>query len=180
MTMASVDRTAGKVVPPTTRPSDVAQHDVRANDRLPAAGGHKVRLLVFTSLYPNSAQPRHGLFIEGRLRRLVDSGRITATVVAPVPWFPFRHPMFGAYSTFASVPKEEERHGIRIVHPRFPVIPKLGMNVAPFLMYRALLPLLRKLQTGGKDFDLIDAHYFYPDGVAAARLGTAIGKPVVI
>lgn len=148
--------------------------------RADAAGEHKIRLLVFTSLYPNSAQPRHGLFIEGRLRRLVDSERITATVVAPVPWFPFRHPMFGAYSIFASVPKEEERHGIRILHPRYPVIPKLGMNVAPFLMYRALLPVLRELQAGGKDFDLIDAHYFYPDGVAAARLGTAIGKPVVI
>jgi teichuronic acid biosynthesis glycosyltransferase TuaC len=30
------------------------------------------------------------------------------------------------------------------------------------------------------DFDLIDAHYFYPDGVAAALLGRWLGKPVVI
>jgi glycosyltransferase involved in cell wall biosynthesis len=29
-------------------------------------------------------------------------------------------------------------------------------------------------------FDLIDAHYFYPDGVAAAMLGKRLGKPVVI
>ncbi|MEP7185979.1 MAG: glycosyltransferase [Rhodanobacter sp.] len=139
-----------------------------------------IRLLVFSSLYPNAAQPRHGVFVEERLRHLVDSGRITATVVAPVPWFPFRSPMFGAYAAYASVPEEEERYGIKILHPRYPVIPKIGMNVAPFLMFRALLPVLRRLKTNGTAFDLIDAHYFYPDGVAAARLGAALELPVVI
>ena len=43
-----------------------------------------------------------------------------------------------------------------------------------------ILPVLRKLTAEGTDVDLIDAHYFYPDGVAAARLGAAVGKPVVI
>lgn len=143
-------------------------------------GNSVIRLLVFTSLYPNAAQPRHGVFVEERLRHLVGSGRIAATVVAPVPWFPFRHSMFGVYSTFASVPEKEERYGIKILHPRFPVIPKLGMSVAPSLLYRALLPVFRKLMADEVDFDLLDAHYFYPDGVAAARLGAAIGKPVVI
>jgi teichuronic acid biosynthesis glycosyltransferase TuaC len=32
----------------------------------------------------------------------------------------------------------------------------------------------------GEKFDLIDAHYVYPDGVAAVRLGAALGKKVVI
>ena len=32
----------------------------------------------------------------------------------------------------------------------------------------------------GYDFDAIDAHYFYPDGVAAAMLGRYFNKPVVI
>ncbi len=140
----------------------------------------KVRLLVFTGLYPNVAQPRHGVFVEERLRHLVDSGRISATVVAPVPWFPFRNPMFGAYSKFASVPEKEERYGISILHPRYLVIPKVGMSIAATLMFHALLPVVRQLKVSGTEFDLIDAHYFYPDGVAAARLGTVMGKPVVI
>jgi teichuronic acid biosynthesis glycosyltransferase TuaC len=147
---------------------------VAANDQ------RKIRLLVFTSLYPDATRPRHGVFVEERLRHLVDSGRIAATVVAPVPWFPFRHRRFGAYATFARVPRYEERHGIRILHPRYPVIPKLGMNIAPWLMYRALLPVLQNMQASGTEFDLLDAHYFYPDGVAAARLGAAVGLPVVI
>ena len=145
-----------------------------------ANGDRKIHLLVFTSLYPNAAQPRHGVFVEERLRHLVDSGRVAATVVAPVPWFPFRHQRFGAYAAFARVPEHEQRYGIDISHPRYPVIPKLGMSIAPFLMYRALLPVFRKLKASGIDFDLIDAHYFYPDGVAAAKLGTAMNKPVVI
>jgi len=53
------------------------------------------------------------------------------------------------------------------------------MNIAPLLMYRWLLPVLRK-QIDLENFDLIDAHYFYPDGVVAARLGAALGRPVVI
>lgn len=148
--------------------------------KVEADGQRKIRLLVFTSLYPNAAQPRHGVFVEERLRHLVGSGRISATVVAPVPWFPFRSPLFGAYSTFASVPEKEERYGIKILHPRYPVIPKLGMSIASSLMYRALLPVFRKLIAEGTDFDLLDAHYFYPDGVAAVRLGAAIDKPVVV
>lgn len=139
-----------------------------------------IRLLTFSSLYPNAAQPRRGVFVEERLRHLTATGEVSATVVAPVPWFPFRHPRFGAYATYAKVPRREERYGIQILHPRYPVIPKVGMSIAPLLMYRALLPVLRKLRASGTDFDLIDAQYFYPDGVAAARLGAALGKPVVI
>ncbi|TPG05990.1 glycosyltransferase family 4 protein [Rhodanobacter glycinis] len=180
MTTASINIAADQVMPTATKPSRGALRGAAVEGLVPAGGQRKIRLLVFTSLYPNAAQPRHGVFVEERLRHLVDSGRIAATVVAPVPWFPFRSPMFGGYSTFAAVPESEERYGIRILHPRYPVIPKLGMNIAPFLMYRALLPVLRKLRTARTDFDLIDAHYFYPDGVAAARLGAALGRPVVV
>lgn len=143
-------------------------------------GSAPIRLLVFASLYPNAVQPRHGIFVEERLRRLVKTGQVTATVVAPVPWFPFRSSRFGAYAAFARVPALEARHGIRVLHPRYPVIPKVGMHAAPALMYRALLPMMRNLIASGGGFDLIDAHYFYPDGVVAARLGETIGKPVVI
>lgn len=139
-----------------------------------------IRLLVFSSLYPNAVQPRHGVFVEERLRHLVAGGRVSATVVAPVPWFPLRSERFGAYANYARVPAREERHGIEVLHPRYPVIPKFGMNVAPALMYRALLPFMRKLLAAGTACDVLDAHYFYPDGVAAARLGHALGKPVVV
>lgn len=175
---APASDTAEGVMPPVDKEFNAARRGVEA---LPEADGkHRIRLLVFTSLYPNAAQPRHGVFVEERLRHLLDSGRVAATVVAPVPWFPFRSPRFGAYGALARVPPREERCGIQILHPRYPVIPKVGMSVAPSLMVRALLPVLRRLQTDERDFDVIDAHYFYPDGVAAARIGAALGKPVMI
>jgi glycosyltransferase involved in cell wall biosynthesis len=36
------------------------------------------------------------------------------------------------------------------------------------------------LADGGAGFDVIDGHFFYPDGVAAVMLGKKLGKPVVI
>ena len=63
-----------------------------------------MKTITFSTLYPNSAQPRHGIFIEQRLRHLLATGEVESRVVAPVPWFPFRHSVFGRYETFARVP----------------------------------------------------------------------------
>ena len=66
-----------------------------------------------------------------------------------------------------------------MLHPRFPALPKIGMTLAPFLLYRAVRRLVERLRRE-RGFDLIDAHYFYPDGVAAAMLGRRLGVPTVI
>jgi len=139
-----------------------------------------VKILTVTTLYPNAAMPTHGVFVENRLRQLLGLGGIEARVIAPVPWFPFRHPRFGARARFAAAPAAETRHGIGILHPRYPLLPKIGMNMAPRSLLSAFLRGARAWRQQGYDFDLIDAHYFYPDGVAAAWLGRQLGKPVVI
>ncbi len=130
-------------------------------------------LLTFTTLYPNAAQPNHGIFVENRLRHLVATGKARATVLAPVAWFPFRPGQ-------AAPPRREDRFGIPILHPRWLSIPAIGMNVAPALLYRAAAATLDKLLREGQTFDAIDAHYFYPDGVAAIRLGARFNLPVAI
>lgn len=139
-----------------------------------------LRILSFTTLYPNAAQPTHGVFVENRLRRLVESGQAAVTMVSPVPWFPFKGDRFGRYSTFAKVPREERLHGIDIYHPRFLTIPKLGMNMAPTLMYQGVRAFMQKLVQEHGAFDVLDAHYFYPDGVAAARLAKDLDLPVTV
>ena len=139
-----------------------------------------MRILTFSTLYPNAARPSQGIFVETRLRHLLESKCLEARVVAPVPWFPFASPRFGRYAAFARAPRAEQRHGIDVSHPRFPMVPKVGMTLAPFLLAQAAKPELRRLLRGGYDFDLIDAHYFYPDGVAAVMLGQHFGRPVVI
>ncbi len=139
-----------------------------------------MRLLTFSSLYPNATKPHHGIFVETRLRQLLGSHPVEARVMAPVPWFPFTHERFGDYARQARIPRQEVRQGIAIEHPRYPLIPKFGMNLAPWGMALACLPLLRAQIRNGQDFDLIDAHYFYPDGVAATLLGHWLKKPVII
>ncbi len=81
---------------------------------------------------------------------------------------------------FARVPSEETRHGLQVEHPRYPVFPRIGMSAAPLALCAAVLPFLRRQLRNGHDFDLIDAHYFYPDGVAAVLLGRALGRPVIV
>lgn len=139
-----------------------------------------MNLLTFSTLFPNAAMPRHGVFVENRLRHLLASGKVQSRVVAPVPWFPFRHARFGEYANFARAPWQENRHGIDVLHPRYALIPKIGMTAAPWLLARAVRPVLRQIRNEGYDFDIIDAHYFYPDGVAAIMLGSEFNRPVVI
>ena len=138
------------------------------------------RILVFSTLYPNAAQPNHGVFVENRLRYTLALGGLDAAVLAPAPYFPFSHSAFGRYAAFASVPKRETRHGLEVWHPRYPVFPGIDGGLTPWLLYRAALPIARQMQAQGGRFDVIDAHYFYPDGVAAVKLARALDIPVVI
>jgi glycosyltransferase involved in cell wall biosynthesis len=138
-----------------------------------------LRILTLSSLYPNAAQPDHGVFVEQRLLHLLATGEVAAEVMAPVPWFPFASNRFGKYAAFASVPAEETRQGVRITHPRVPVIPRVGMTLAPLLMATALRGPVNEAVAKAA-FDLIDAHYLYPDGVAAAMLAQRLRKPFVL
>jgi glycosyltransferase involved in cell wall biosynthesis len=137
---------------------------------LPAAltQSRPLSLLTFTTLYPNAAQPNHGVFVENRLRHLVGTGHATSVVLAPVPWLR------------VAAPPQERRHGLDIHHPKFLTIPRIGMRIHPCTLYRTAARTLRTMIEAGGRFDVIDAHYFYPDGVAAVWLAKRFGLPVVI
>jgi glycosyltransferase involved in cell wall biosynthesis len=139
-----------------------------------------LRVLVFSSLYPSSTRPAHGIFVETRLRELLRTGEVEARVLAPVPWFFSTHPRYGDKARMAATPPRETRNGLDVLHPRFPVIPKLGMTLAPLLLALASVGPIRRLIREGYDFDVIDAHYYYPDGVAAAWLARHFNKPLAI
>lgn len=138
-----------------------------------------IRILTFSTLYPNAAQPRHGTMVENRLRRLVDTGAFEADVIAPVPWFPFGARFFGRYGEFARAPRVESRGGLRVLHPRYPVVPKVGMNIAATLLAATVRGEVGRAHAA-RGYALIDAHYLYPDGVAAGRLAAGLGLPYVL
>lgn len=134
-----------------------------------------MKILTLSSLYPNAVQRRHGIFIEHRVAhvcRLSDETR----VVAPIPWFPSGHRVFGRYGEFARAPRVESRRGVDVTYPRYPTLPKIGMTMAPWLMATALYPHVARLQRSF-DFDVIDSYYLYPDGIAAAMLARRFDRP---
>ena len=139
----------------------------------------ELEIVTFSTLYPNCVQPNHGVFVENRLRHLISAGPVNARVVAPVPWFPSSASIFGRYALYAKVVPREMRFGVPIQHPKYFILPKTGMTLVPGWLAAASFPILKQLQRE-RDFALIDAHYFFPDGVAAIRLGQRLNKPVVI
>ncbi len=113
------------------------------------------------------------------MKQLLQNRPVQIIVVAPVPWFPIEHKIFGQYGIFAAVPKSEVRHGITIYHPRYLVLPKIGMNLAPLLMAISLWPTIRRLHKQ-HSFDIIDGHFIYPDGVVAVLFAKLLKIPVII
>ena len=139
-----------------------------------------IRILTFSTLFPSSVRPSHGIFVETRLRELVGSGEVESHVIAPVPWFFSSHPRFGEYAKIACTPLRETRNGFDVQHPRYYLPPKVGMNIAPFALAMGAKSAAQQLLDEGYDFDLIDAHYYYPDGVAAALLARHFNRPFTI
>ena len=159
---------------------DVTRHHRhRAND--PAAPASPLRVLVLSSLFPSEARPRHGIFVETRLAHLIRDYPIDVRVVAPVPWFPSSSRRFGAYAAFAATPRRATRsNGVMVTYPRYAMLPKVGTALQPGSMARAALADVVSLQRAGWQPDLIDAHYLYPDSVAAAIVAERLGLPLVI
>lgn len=143
-------------------------------------GRRKVRVVTFSTLYPSSVRRGHGIFVETRLRELLRTCDVEARVVAPVPWFFSRNPRFGEFANMARTPLRETLNGIEVLHPRFLVPPKVGMNISPFMLALGALPAFWELRRTGFDFDLIDSHYLYPDGVAAALLAKILDVPFAV
>lgn len=140
--------------------------------------GARPRLVVFASLFPHAGQPGSGVFIRERMFRV---GReLPVVVVAPVPWFPFQglirywRPHFRP-----AAPRREIQDGIEIYCPRFFSVPGVFKSLDGLFMALGVLPFLLRLRRR-QAFDLIDAHFAYPDGYAASLIGRWLGVPVTI
>lgn len=134
------------------------------------------RVLVLARNYPNNAFPTLGLWTE----RLVAASTAVSrpTVVAPVPYAP---PFFPAASIrrFRTVARTRAAGEVVVHHPRVPAGPgqllhALDARLAYPTLRRAVLALHR-----AEPFDLIHAHFIYPEGVIASRIGAELGIPVV-
>lgn len=139
-----------------------------------------LKVLVFTSLFPHVGEPSLGVFVRNRLSHLLKDEPVEAIVIAPIPYFPFTWRIFGSYGRTARGGEVEIQDGITVYHPRFIVIPKIGMYLTPRFLAWSGINAVKRLTRQGEKFDIIDAHYLYPDGVAAAKLSRKLDIPVVM
>ena len=135
-------------------------------------------VLVWSSLFPSAAQPQAGIFIRERMFRV--GKHLPLTVISPQPWFPLQglirrfRPHFRPHA-----PRREQQMGIDILRPRFLSVPGLFKQFDGFMMALGALPTVRRMVKAGR-VDVIDAHFAYPDGYAAAKVGQWLGQPVTI
>ncbi len=139
-----------------------------------------IRVLLFSSLFPHEGEPTLGVFVQNRLRHLLKDQHVEATVVAPVPWFPLPWKIFGRYGRAAKAKPVSFVDGVTVYHPRYIVVPRIGMMLAPYTMAWSASRLIRRLIGKGAVFDLLDAHYLYPDGVAAMHIARKLNLPFVV
>ncbi len=137
-----------------------------------------MRILTFTSLFPNAVDPAQGIFVYRRAANMATIPGMEMDAVAPVPLAPNWN-KFPRWSRFAAVPGTESIGNLRVHHPRYPLLPKISMPLHGLLMFLGAQKLARQLHQE-KPFDCIDAHYVYPDGFAAVLLGKLLRIPVVV
>jgi len=131
----------------------------RAED---AAGAPRA-VLVVASLFPHAKNETLGL---STCRRTVELARLCEVKVL-------------ALTTRSDLAEREVLGGVEVVRPRWRRVPKLGLVVDGYRYAARAARALREMLPAF-DFDLIDAHWLYPDGFAAVRLAARLGKPVAV
>jgi teichuronic acid biosynthesis glycosyltransferase TuaC len=99
-------------------------------------------------------------------------------VVSPIPFFPSGWG-WGRWRNLSEIPKNEIIGGLQVLHPRYFLLPKVSMPFHGLLMFLGCLRCVTKLNQNWK-IDCIDAHFVYPDGMAAVLLGKVLKVPVTV
>ena len=135
--------------------------------------GQRPKIVVFTTVFPHPGQPNAGLFVRERMFRVAQHRPLA--VVSPQPWFPGQSLIRLLRPGYRpQAPALEIQQGIRVYHPRYLSVPGLLRQFDGWSMALASVGLVRKLKRQGAQ--LIDAHFTYPDGEAATRLGRWLAR----
>ncbi|MCB1876799.1 MAG: glycosyltransferase [Chromatiales bacterium] len=135
-------------------------------------------ILVFSSLFPHPGEPRAGLFVAQRMFRVGQHRPLV--VVAPRPWFPLQGLIRRFRPHFRPpAPDHQVLDGFDVYYPRFFCIPGVLKFLDGWFMYRGARQVVARLHAEGR-VQAIDAHFAYPDGYAATRLGREFHTPVTI
>ena len=133
-----------------------------------------MRILSFSSCFPNLVDPTAGVFVFRRLKAL--AAHVSLEVANPTPWFPgydgLRHPG-------VALPDQEMREALIVYHPRFFYLPRILKRWDARFYDRGLRAWVRHYCRQHSPA-LFDAHFSWPDGVAVSYLARRLGIPYTI
>ena len=110
-----------------------------------------MKILVFTTVYPNSKQKNLGIFVHERMRRVANLCELK--VVAPIPWFPFAGFFKEKYRV--RPPRVEIIDGVEIHHPRFFLVPGYLKFLDGIFLFLSTVVYVSRLKKQFP-FDIID------------------------
>jgi glycosyltransferase involved in cell wall biosynthesis len=116
-----------------------------------------------------------GVFVQARLHALARFGMVK--VIAPIAKLDYSHPK-RKWWCGPDVPIVHNDGVLDVRHPRW-LFPPGGTPLNVLCLVIRLLPLLRQLRKE-YPFDLIDAHFGYPEGAAAVLLAAAFKVPFIV
>jgi glycosyltransferase involved in cell wall biosynthesis len=136
-------------------------------------GAGFVKVLLFSNLYPCESEPLHGSFVRERTERLAQRMGFDYQVLRPCPRL---------ISPLGKMRKKaswrEDYLGRTIHHVRYPHVPVIGWTKQDERMVRGVRNTFRSIVSEFAP-DLVDAHYLYPDALAAIRLSREVSLPCV-
>jgi len=134
-----------------------------------------MKILSLSLVYPNPDEPGLGMFVRSRLQAIAETAEVK--VIVPIPVVDYSNPK-GKLLRSRSFPLSRWDGPIEVFHPRW-LFPPTGTPLNVLCLAGRLLPLLRRIRRDFA-FDLIDAHFGYPEGAAAALLAATSGVPFTI
>jgi teichuronic acid biosynthesis glycosyltransferase TuaC len=133
-----------------------------------------LKVLLVTNLYPNKFEPTRGIFTEQIVKCL--RKRHEVEVVSPLPWLP--NFVSKIIKNHKILPKVCLYNNVKVYHPKYVVIPKVGRWLYGLLFFIGIFNTLRKIKKSYNP-DVINVHWMYPDGFGTVLAARILGIPVV-
>jgi len=153
---------------------------VKATDQLEysdeIAAQVRIKILSLSCVFPNPAEPGLGLFVRSRLQSV--AARVAVKVISPVPLLDYWRARDNRHIWHREIARQRQDGNLEVFHPSWLYPPFGGALNAAFLAAHLLLPVIRLRRRFS--FELMDAHFAHPDGVAAAILAKLLRVPFIV
>lgn len=139
----------------------------------------KINVVFLSNLFPNNIETVRGLFNLQLVKSL--SKLCNIKVICPLPFFP-KHRCFSKFKkwySFSQVPNEYRFDGVNVISPKYFILPKFSDIFHAFFLFIPIFYSLKCLNSKMR-IDIVNAHYLYPDGVAAYWACKILNIPIVI